>query len=141
MYEWLQRLYIIFVILHSLLRLRSAGILQYLEAKWSFHQDQQHGVFNNYQQVELGHIQILVIGLLIMMIVSVIICVFENVWFNLHNKTKHPSCSVQSKKNLMYKSTRKTSITKQHCLKCKRWQKGIFKRNISKCNIHVSLYR
>ncbi|XP_058804038.1 uncharacterized protein LOC131671555 [Phymastichus coffea] len=71
-----------------LLRLHSTGIIKYLETKWGFHRELPFGIYNNYQEIELDHIKLLILGLFIAIIISIIICIFEHIWFRLHNDIK-----------------------------------------------------
>lgn len=70
-----------------LLRLRSSGILKYLQSKWS-QRDLELKYVSKLQPVELDHVQLLIIGLFIVAAISAIICIFEIIWFNLHNDEK-----------------------------------------------------
>lgn len=76
----------------SLMRLRSAGIFRYLEKKWirkdisdSQYNDSQWSIL---QSVEYVHIYLIFLGFLILMAISVLICVLENIWFKLQSKSK-----------------------------------------------------
>ncbi|OXU20061.1 hypothetical protein TSAR_004765 [Trichomalopsis sarcophagae] len=125
----------------SLMRLRSSGILKYLEAKWSFQQNLQHGVFNNFQPVELGHIQVLLVGLIIMMIFSVIICIFENLWFSYCNKTrKLTPYFLRNEISHLYNPIHEKLVIEQPNTKIKRLKSSINKRTSNQIMKHLSLH-
>ncbi|KAG7209983.1 hypothetical protein KM043_011569 [Ampulex compressa] len=73
-----------------LMRLRSAGILKYLEKKWI---SKENGASTNhqwstFQPVEYAHIHLASLGLFVMMIVSALICVLENIWHRLQTRLR-----------------------------------------------------
>lgn len=70
----------------SLMRLRSAGILTYLEKKWihdDFKTPSMHVQSSIFQPVEYVHIRLSIWLLGAMMLVSAFVCVLENVWYKL----------------------------------------------------------
>ncbi|XP_023289183.1 uncharacterized protein LOC105696466 [Orussus abietinus] len=74
-----------------LLRLRSVGILTYLEKKWiskELHHDSTNQQWRSFSPVEYEHIHVISLGLFAMMIISVIICIAENIYFILTSAKK-----------------------------------------------------
>lgn len=81
----------------SLLRMRSAGILTYLEKKWlleQFSTPANHVQSSTFQPVEYMHIRLTVCLLVATMIVSAFICILENVWYRLREKSQGKNCNL-----------------------------------------------
>lgn len=73
--------------IYSLTRMHSAGILNYLEKKWITQQiyiQSNYHPSNSFQSVEYMHIRLTNWFFLMMMIISVLICILENVWYKQH---------------------------------------------------------
>lgn len=76
------------------MRMRSAGIFRYLEKKWIPKETYSRSNYlqsNNFQPVEYMHIYLTVYFFFIMLIISVFICILENVWYKLRWKKKNPN--------------------------------------------------
>ncbi|XP_076641599.1 putative glutamate receptor isoform X2 [Halictus rubicundus] len=68
-----------------LVRLRSAGILKYLEGKWMPKgiETDSEVERSTFQPVEYAHVHLLLLGLVYATIFSTVICVLENLWYIL----------------------------------------------------------
>lgn len=67
-----------------LLRLKSSGIITYFERKWIPVELDSRINEHNWRQfhpVEYAHIHIISLGMIYMMIISALICIFENIWY------------------------------------------------------------
>ncbi|XP_025986520.1 uncharacterized protein LOC105205239 isoform X2 [Solenopsis invicta] len=74
-----------------LMRMRSAGILNFLEKKWISQQTYSHSDYlqsNSFQPVEYMHVRLTTGLFYIMMIISALICIFENIWYKLQHMRK-----------------------------------------------------
>lgn len=73
------------------MRMRSAGILNFLEKKWISQQTYSHSDYlqsNSFQPVEYMHVRLTTGLFYIMMIISALICIFENIWYKLQHMRK-----------------------------------------------------
>ncbi|RLU27080.1 hypothetical protein DMN91_000879 [Ooceraea biroi] len=80
-----------------LMRMRSAGILTYLEKKWildEFNTPARHVQSNTFQAVEFVHIRLTICALFIMMFVSSFICILENVWYKQQEKSQRKNSTL-----------------------------------------------
>lgn len=69
----------------------TAGILNYLERKWmstDIYDESSYLRRNNFQPVEYEHIHMVFYVFFMMVILSGIICILENVWYKLRLKRK-----------------------------------------------------
>lgn len=76
----------------SLMRMRSAGILRYLEKKWipeETYSQSNYPQSSNFQPVEYAHIHLTINFFSIIIVISVFICILENVWYRLRWKKKN----------------------------------------------------
>ncbi|XP_076381342.1 putative glutamate receptor isoform X2 [Megalopta genalis] len=65
-----------------LMRLRSAGILKYLEAKWTSKGTEDSEVDRStFRPVEYAHVHPLLLGLVYATLFSSLVCVLENLWY------------------------------------------------------------
>jgi len=67
--------------------MRSVGILNYLEKKWlsqRTYSQSNHLQSNNFQPVEYMHVRFITLFFSLMIIISVLICILENIWYKLH---------------------------------------------------------
>ncbi|XP_032662786.1 uncharacterized protein LOC116840316 isoform X2 [Odontomachus brunneus] len=74
-----------------ILRMGTAGILNYLEKKWMLMNTYGESNYlgqSTFQPVEYEHISLAFCGFFMMVIVSVFICVLENVWYKLRLRYK-----------------------------------------------------
>ncbi|XP_025152593.1 uncharacterized protein LOC109503796 [Harpegnathos saltator] len=72
-----------------ILRMRTAGILNYLEKKWMSADIYSQSTYirqSTFRPVEYEHINVVFCGFFTMIIVSAFICVLENVWYKLRLK-------------------------------------------------------
>lgn len=85
----------------SLVRLHSSGILKYLEKKWISREspDSTDHKFS-FKPVEHAHIRFIFLGLCFFIIISAVLCVFENVWYNLSTQIAK-SLKVRKKQKLL----------------------------------------
>ncbi|XP_044005494.1 uncharacterized protein LOC122850407 [Aphidius gifuensis] len=84
-----------------LVRLHSSGILKYLEKKWisrEFPDSTDHKF--SFKPVEHAHIRFIFLGLCLFIIISAVVCVFENVWYNLSTQIAK-SLKVRKRKKLI----------------------------------------
>lgn len=68
------------------MRMRSAGILNYLEKKWISQQTHSQSNYlqsSSFQPVEYMHIRLTTLLFFMMMIISIFICILENIWYKL----------------------------------------------------------
>ncbi|KAM0734686.1 Glutamate receptor ionotropic, kainate glr-3 [Formica fusca] len=75
-----------------LMRMRSAGILRYLEKKWipeETYSQSNYPQSSNFQPVEYAHIHLTINFFSIIIVISVFICILENVWYRLRWKKKN----------------------------------------------------
>ncbi|KAL6422562.1 hypothetical protein ACFW04_010660 [Cataglyphis niger] len=75
-----------------LMRMRSAGILKYLEQKWipkETYRKSNYLQLSNFQPVEYGHIYVTINFFSIIIVISVFICILENMWYKLRWKKKN----------------------------------------------------
>ncbi|GAB1862256.1 hypothetical protein CAJAP_03335 [Camponotus japonicus] len=108
-----------------LMRMRSAGIFSYLEKKWIPKETYSRSNYlqsSDFQPVEYMHIYLTVYFFFMMIIISVFICILENVWYKLQWKKKNPNSileicdnnfnvtKVYHKARPRYKRSRKLSI-------------------------------
>lgn len=73
------------------MRMRSAGILNYLEKKWispHIYSKSNYLQSNSFQPVEYIHIRLTTLFFFMMMITSVFICILENIWYKLQHAWK-----------------------------------------------------
>lgn len=78
-------------LLYSLMRMRSAGILNYLEKKWisqDVYTQSNYLQSNSFQPVEYMHIRLTTMFFSMMVIISVFICILENMWYKLQYARK-----------------------------------------------------
>lgn len=71
--------------------MRSSGILNYLEKKWILPHTYSKSNYlqsNSFQPVEYMHIRLTTLFFFMMMIVSVFICILENIWYKLQHAWK-----------------------------------------------------
>jgi len=71
--------------------MRSVGILNYLEKKWlsqRTYSQFNHLQSNSFQPVEYMHIRFITLFFFLMMIISVLICILENIWYKLQHERK-----------------------------------------------------
>lgn len=70
------------------MRLRSAGILKYLEGKWMSKgiQSSREVDESTFQPVEYAHVHLLLLGLVHASALSCLVCVLENVWYKLRER-------------------------------------------------------
>jgi len=71
--------------------MRSAGILAYLEKKWvleEFNTPVLHVQSSTFQPVEYAHIRLIICLLVTMMLVSAVVCILENAWYKLQEKSR-----------------------------------------------------
>lgn len=74
------------------MRMRSAGILRYLEKKWipeETYSQSNYPQSSNFQPVEYAHIHLTINFFSIIIVISVFICILENVWYRLRWKKKN----------------------------------------------------
>ncbi|XP_020280451.1 uncharacterized protein LOC109853104 [Pseudomyrmex gracilis] len=67
-----------------LLRMRSAGIIKYMEKKWKIHESRGQSAHlqpSSFHPVEYEHIAKSIILFSFFIFISVIICIFENIWY------------------------------------------------------------
>lgn len=84
-------------LLYSLMRMRSAGILNYLEKKWisrDIYSQSNYLQSNSFQPVEYMHIRLTTMFFSMMVIISVFICILENMWYKLQYARKKNSNSI-----------------------------------------------
>nr|XP_031832988.1 uncharacterized protein LOC116427137 [Nomia melanderi] len=80
-----------------LMRLRSAGILKYLEGKWMSEGIRSSGVDEStVQPVEYAHVHLLLLGLVYASALSCLVCVLENVWHKLCERNTQGSRLIPS---------------------------------------------
>ncbi|KAH0946713.1 hypothetical protein HN011_000357 [Eciton burchellii] len=82
-----------------LMRMRSAGILAYLEKKWvlqEFNTPASHVQSSTFQPVEYAHIRLTICLLVTMMLVSAVICILENAWYKLQEKSRGEDSDLMS---------------------------------------------
>lgn len=73
------------------MRMRSAGILNYLEKKWISQQTYSQSNYlqsSNFQPVEYMHIRLTTLLFFMTMIISIFICILENIWYKLQHARK-----------------------------------------------------
>lgn len=110
---------------YSLMRMRSAGIFSYLEKKWIPKETYSRSKYlqsSDFQPVEYMHIYLTVYFFFMMIVISVFICILENVWYKLQWKKKNHNSileicdnnfnvtKVYHKARPRYKRSRKLSI-------------------------------
>jgi hypothetical protein len=81
------------------MRMRSAGILAYLEKKWvlqEFNTPASHVQSSTFQPVEYAHIRLTICLLVTMMLVSAVICILENAWYKLQEKSRGEDSDLMS---------------------------------------------
>lgn len=79
---------------NSLMRMRSAGIFNYLEKKWIPKETYIRSNYlesSDFQPVEYMHIYLTVYFFFMMIVISLFICILENVWYKLRWKKKNPN--------------------------------------------------
>lgn len=70
----------------SLMRMRSAGILNYLEKKWismDIYSQSNHLHWSTFQPVNYEHIHLAFFEFTVMVTISIIICILENIWYRV----------------------------------------------------------
>ncbi|XP_028049514.1 uncharacterized protein LOC105835450 [Monomorium pharaonis] len=80
-----------------LMRMRSAGILSYLEKKWISQQTYSQSSYlqsNSFQPVEYMHVRLTTGLFYIMVTISIFICILENIWYKHAQKLKRNSNSI-----------------------------------------------
>ncbi|KYN35624.1 hypothetical protein ALC56_10184 [Trachymyrmex septentrionalis] len=78
------------------MRLCSAGILNYLEKKWISQQTYSRSNYlqsNKFQPVKYMHIRLITVFFFIMVIIDVLICILENIWYKHARKFKKNNCN------------------------------------------------
>lgn len=71
------------------MRLRSAGLLKYLESKWMPKGIESLEVDRSmFQPVEYAHVHFLLLGLVYATILSALVCVLENIWYKLRTNAR-----------------------------------------------------
>lgn len=87
----------------SLMRMRSAGILKYLEKKWipeETYRQSNYLQLSNFQPVEYGHIYVTINFFSEIIVISIFICILENVWYKLRWKKKDFNSTLEICDNL-----------------------------------------
>ncbi|XP_077272987.1 uncharacterized protein LOC143903334 isoform X3 [Temnothorax americanus] len=74
-----------------LMRMRSVGIMNYLEKKWisqRIYSESNYRQSNSFQPVEYMHVRLTNMFFFTTMIISVLICILENIWYKLQHTRK-----------------------------------------------------
>ncbi|XP_067214212.1 uncharacterized protein [Linepithema humile] len=72
-----------------IIRMRSAGILKYLEKKWMLKESRpNYFSTSNFQPVRFKHIRLSILLFFTITALSIIICILENIWYKLKFKKK-----------------------------------------------------
>ncbi|XP_011875208.1 PREDICTED: uncharacterized protein LOC105566091 [Vollenhovia emeryi] len=121
-----------------LMRMRSAGIFNYLEKKWISQQTYGQSSYlqsNSFQPVQYMHIRLTTLLFIMMMIISIFICILENVWYKLQQARKFKKKNSNS--ILLGTRDNNLNITKT-CYKMKSQRKWHRKFNSKFLSEHVT---